>query len=66
MLAAILLLFASLVWTALVSSFNELLAARCVSGFASSAGEVSKVFDPALPFSPYLPQGRSSFANGET
>lgn len=33
------LLFAMLCWTATATSFNGLLAARCMSGFAASAGE---------------------------
>ncbi|KAI1450434.1 MFS transporter [Annulohypoxylon stygium] len=33
------LLFALLVWTAQVKTFEELLVARCLSGFASAAGE---------------------------
>ncbi|KAH6852790.1 hypothetical protein AA0119_g11412 [Alternaria tenuissima] len=34
-----LMLFAILVWTAKTTNFNSLLAARCLSGFASAAGE---------------------------
>lgn len=34
------LLFASLCWGALAVTFNSLLVARCVSGFAAAAGEV--------------------------
>ncbi|TKA49867.1 hypothetical protein B0A49_12905 [Cryomyces minteri] len=33
------LLFAVLCWTATAKTFNSLLAARCISGFAASAGE---------------------------
>ncbi|CAK7238093.1 hypothetical protein SEUCBS140593_010320 [Sporothrix eucalyptigena] len=40
MLVANALFFAVLVWTAKAKTFNQLLAARCVSGFASAAGEV--------------------------
>ena len=34
------ILFAALIWTAKEKTLNGLLAARCVSGFASAAGEV--------------------------
>jgi hypothetical protein len=34
------LLFAVLIWTAKAQTFNSLLAARCISGFAAAAGEV--------------------------
>jgi MFS family permease len=35
-----LMLFAVLVWTAKTTTFNSLLTARCLSGFAAAAGEV--------------------------
>lgn len=41
MLVSMAALFAVLVWTAKARSFEEMLAARCISGFASAAGEVS-------------------------
>jgi MFS family permease len=34
------MLFAALCWGASATTFNSLLAARCISGFASAAGEV--------------------------
>ncbi|KKY18080.1 putative mfs transporter [Phaeomoniella chlamydospora] len=39
MLISMAMLFAILIWTAKAQTFNSLLAARCLSGFASSAGE---------------------------
>ncbi|KAG8630623.1 hypothetical protein KVT40_002242 [Elsinoe batatas] len=39
LLASMAMLFAILIWTAKAKTYNELLAARCLSGFASSAGE---------------------------
>ncbi|KXJ85341.1 major facilitator superfamily domain-containing protein [Microdochium bolleyi] len=39
MLSSMALLFSALIWTAKATTFNSLLAARCVTGFASSAGE---------------------------
>ncbi|KAL6404434.1 putative mfs transporter [Ilyonectria robusta] len=35
------MLFAVLVWTAKAKTFGQILAARCLSGFVSAAGEVS-------------------------
>jgi hypothetical protein len=40
MLTAMAMLFAVLVWTAKADGYNNLLAARCLSGFAAAAGEV--------------------------
>lgn len=39
MLISTVTLFAVLIWTAKAKSFNELLIARCISGFVSAAGE---------------------------
>ncbi|KAF4550084.1 Hypothetical protein D9617_18g032750 [Elsinoe fawcettii] len=39
LLISMAMLFAVLVWTTQARTFNELLAARCLSGFASSSGE---------------------------
>ncbi|KAH7357401.1 putative MFS transporter [Pyrenochaeta sp. MPI-SDFR-AT-0127] len=39
LLISTLILFAILIWTAKETTFNGLLAARCLSGFASAAGE---------------------------
>lgn len=41
LLVSLAMLFAILCWTAEVKTFKGLLAARCVSGFASAAGEAS-------------------------
>ncbi|KAM6504577.1 hypothetical protein FSOLCH5_015319 [Fusarium solani] len=39
MLVGMTIFFAALIWTAKVKTFAELLASRCITGFASSAGE---------------------------
>ena len=41
LISSMALLFATQCWCAKASTFNSLLAARCVSGFAAAAGEVS-------------------------
>lgn len=40
LLLATAILFAILIWSAKETTFSGLLAARCLSGFASAAGEV--------------------------
>jgi len=41
LLISMALLFAVLIWTAKATNYRSLLAARCIAGFAASAGEVS-------------------------
>jgi hypothetical protein len=49
MLVSLALLFAILIWTATVTTFSQLLIARCLSGFVSAAGEVREVSDERVP-----------------
>lgn len=45
LLISMALLFAVLIWTAKAQSYTSLFAARCLSGFASAAGEVCAIID---------------------
>lgn len=60
LIASMLLLFIAQIWAAEAKSFDSLLAARCVIGLASGAGEVSQKGIRALDDSTHSPCVSSS------